>query len=225
MSAQRVQVERIGAERQPVVVIDDFAPDPAALRAIATQQAFAAMGRFYPGLRAPVTPAYFEGLGPALVPAIRQVFGHHGSANFSRALYSLTTTAPAQLSLAQRIPHIDDVAANQIAILHYLSPDDASGTAFFRHRSTGLESISAAQHEGYLAALTADFARHGPPPATYINGSTAIFEEIARFPARYNRALIYRANLLHCAALGATPRLSADPLTGRLTVASFVALE
>jgi hypothetical protein len=140
----------------------------------------------------------------------------------NRALYSIATTPSAELILPQRIPHIDGVEDGRIAIIHYLSHEAYGGTAFYRHRSTGFETVDAARHPGYVAALIEDFAAHGQPAPAYIQGDTAVFEAIARYDAVFNRALIYRSNLLHCAVLPNDTPLPADVRSGRLTVASFL---
>jgi hypothetical protein len=217
-----IRVDAIGNEREPVVVVEQFSPNPARLIAEAETLDFAPMGEFYPGIRARVTPSYFEGLSPVLAPVMREVFGHRTRVNFTRALYSIVTTPPAALSLAQRIPHIDGLEEGMIAILHYLSDEDFGGTAFYRHRSTGYETVDAARHPRYIAALGADFARHGEPAPAYIQGGTPIFERIARYGAAFNRALIYRSSLLHCADLPNDTAFPAGVRTGRLTVASFL---
>jgi len=220
-----VRVERIGREAQPVVVIDDFSPHPDRLVAEASTLAFAEMGEFYPGVRARVLPSYFQELGPILAPVVREIFGYRLRLAFDRALYSLVTTPAGELSLAQRIPHIDGVRDGMIAILHYLTHDDHGGTSFYRHRTTGFETVDAARHRRYLDALRADVASHGEPMSGYIAGDTPIFERIGHFAPAYNRALIYRSSLLHCADIAPEAPLSADPRTGRLTVASFLSAQ
>jgi len=47
-------IERYGTEDQPVVIIDNFAPHPEALREDAAMLAYAPMGIHYPGIRAMV---------------------------------------------------------------------------------------------------------------------------------------------------------------------------
>ncbi|MES2441615.1 MAG: DUF6445 family protein [Pseudomonadota bacterium] len=219
---QSIRVDRIGAEGEPVVVVENFSPHPDRLIADAQTLAFETMGEFYPGIRARVLPSYFEGLSPVLAPVMREVFGQSDRIGFTRALYSIVTTPPAQLTLAQRIPHIDGLEPGMIAILHYLSDEAFGGTAFYRHRATGFETVDAARHPRYLEALRADFARHGEPAPAYIHGDTPIFEQVARYDAVFNRALIYRSSLLHCADLPAGAAFPADVRTGRLTVASFL---
>lgn len=225
MEQRSIRVDHVGAERQPVVVVENFAPDPEALIAAAETLPFAPMGEYYPGVRAPVTPAYFEGLAPVLTPVMREVFGASERIGFTRALYSIATTLPGKLTLAQRIPHIDGVAEGMIAIIHYLAHEDRGGTAFYRHRSTGFETVDAARHRHYLDALRDDFDAKGEPAPAYIAGDTAIFEQIAGYDAVFNRALIYRSSLLHCAMLPNDVALPGTVREGRLTVASFLRVQ
>ncbi len=224
MHQPSIRVDHIGRERQPVVVVENFSPQPERLVEDAATRDFKVMGPFYPGVRAPVSPLYFEGLAAILTPVMKEVFGAETRIAFDRALYSLATTPPADLGLAQRIPHIDGVEPGTMAIIHYLSREDLGGTAFYRHRSTGFECVTADRHRHYLDALRRDFDHHGEPPAAYIAGDTPIFEQTAGYDAAFNRALIYRGGLLHCARMAAEAALSSDVVLGRLTVASFLSV-
>ncbi|WP_447407065.1 DUF6445 family protein, partial [Clostridium perfringens] len=49
-------------------------------------------------------------------------------------------------------------------------------------------------------------------------GDTPIFEQVALHRGRFNRAILYRSNTLHCAYIPPRLALSDDPLSGRLTV-------
>lgn len=220
-----ISLRWIGEEREPVVQIDDFAPNPESLRAIADTLPFAPIGTYYPGLRAAATAAYFEAVGPVIFSAIREFFGGAGQIEVLRCYYSLMTFAPGDLMLAQRIPHVDALDDHQIAVLHYLSHDHSDGTAFFRHRSTGFETVNEPRQARYEAALQADFAKFGEPEAAYIGADNPMFEMTCEYAARFNRALIYRGKLLHCASMHAPERLSAKPRSGRLTIASFIAVK
>jgi len=217
-----VKVEFIGQEREPVVIVDHCARDPDALVRETASRDYQPLGEFYPGVRARASKAYFESLGPLLAKVMRDVFGYRQELKLVRALYSLVTTPPAELSLAQRIPHVDTVDDGMIAMLHFLTRKDFGGTSFYRHRATGFETIDRQRHRLYLDALRADFDRHGEPLPGYIAGDTEIFERIAYVSPAYNRALIYRSGLLHCAAVDPETPLSADPQAGRLTIAGFM---
>ncbi len=219
----RLHVARAGTEALPVVVIDTFAPVPQRLIDDAAVLAFAPMGEHYPGVRAEVPMPLLQPLLTALRPTIAAVFGP-GEPTVVDAFYSLVTTPPAALAPIQRLPHVDETSPRRLALLHFLSRDETSGTAFFRHRATGWESLDAARLPAYRAALAADLTRHGAPAAAYIAGDTPLFEQIACHAGRFNRALLYRSNALHCAAIPPEMVLSADPEAGRLTVNTFLDL-
>ncbi len=223
----RVAVERHGAERQPVVVIDGFAPDPERFVDDASFLAFRPMGERYPGVRALVPDALNRPLLDALAPVIAEVFGADGKGGEAAvvdAFYSLVTTPAAALAPIQRLPHVDEVSPRRLALLHFLSRDETSGTAFYRHRATGWETLDARRLPPYRAALEAEVARGGLPDAAYLAGDTPLFEQVAAYRGVWNRALLYRSHALHCALIPPTMTLSADPAAGRLTVNTFLEL-
>ncbi len=217
-----IQIEIIGHERQPVVVVDDFVAEPERLRTAAAALAYEPLGRHYPGVRAPVAPDEVSAYLTPLQELIAQVFGVAREIELVSAAYSIVTTRPADLTPIQRLPHFDGFEAGRVALLHYLGGPEQGGTAFYRHRSTGYETITADRHATYDAALHRDVARHGLPGPAYIAGDTPIYEQTARFAARANRALIYRGHLLHCADLPADLDFTPDPRTARLTVNTFL---
>jgi len=221
VTAPEIVARRIGAEGQPIAIVDGFHPDPDALRAAALETEFAPGKLHYPGIRAVLSPDYFARVRPALVPVLRQVFGHAGGIELLDASFSIVTTPPAELGMAQRLPHVDAVQPGRIALVHYLAPSGGDGTAFFRHRATGFETIDAERSPAYLAQLNAEL-RDRPPPPAYPFGDTVLFERIAHVEARYNRAVIYRSALLHSGAIAPDAPLDADPGTGRLTVTAFL---
>ncbi len=65
-----------------------------------------------------------------------------GKANLIDSSYSIVTTPRKELKIGQRLPHVDGFRSNQFALVHYLSPNVTDGTAFYRHRSTGLELLN-----------------------------------------------------------------------------------
>lgn len=223
MIRPEVTARRIGGEGQPIVVVDGFHPDPDALRAEAIGSRFEAARFHYPGVRAPLPPDYFDRVGPALATVLRDVFGSPARTDLLDASFSIVTTPPALLTVAQRVPHVDAVQPGRVALVHYLAPDGGDGTVFFRHRATGFETVDQARAPVYYPHLEAELRRGGEPAAAYIAGSTPLFERIAGVDARYNRAVIYRSALLHSGAIAADAALSADPAVGRLTVTAFLA--
>jgi Family of unknown function (DUF6445) len=214
-----------GTEQQPVLVIDNFVADPEMMIEDAAMLAYQPMGPHYPGLRANVPSALVNRFMQDISGMISEVFNLAGQPDLIESLYSIVTKQPADLKPIQRLPHFDSVEPGRIAVLHYLARSEAGGTAFYRHRTTGFESVSADQLASYTAALENDVALHGVPPADYIAGDTPIFEQIAHYEARFNRAIIYRGNTLHCAHIPSGMALPASPQTGRLTVNTFLAGE
>lgn len=218
-----IAIRRIGREAEPLVIIDGFAPDPDALRAAAIATKFGAAAHYYPGLRAELPANYWGKQRPVVAEAIAAAFGHTDAIEVIDASFSIVTRSPAALTVKQRLPHCDAFAKRRIALLHYLSPEDGDGTAFFRHKSTGFETIDEGRAPDYVARLDEEL-RGGAPPAGYIAGDTALFDLIGRVEARYNRALLYRSYLLHSGAIAPGATLSPDPAKGRLTVTGFLSL-
>ncbi|SEM98714.1 hypothetical protein SAMN05192583_1759 [Sphingomonas gellani] len=217
----RVSIEHHGAERQPVVLIDHFAPDPAQWVDGAGFLSFYPIGEHYPGVRAPVPPSMLRQLLSDLAPVAEELFGAV-ELEVVDAFFSLVTTPPAALAPIQRLPHFDETSPGRLALLHFLSTDESSGTAFYRHRATGFESVDGARLPAYRTALQADVARAGLPEPGYIGGDTPLFEQLAVHRGTFNRALLYRSNTLHCALIPLGMNLSDDPATGRLTVNTFL---
>ena len=218
-----VVARRIGAEQQPVVIVDGFHPDPDGLRACAAAAQFEAGRRHYPGIRAALPTDYFARVRPTLAPVLRDVFDYDGGTQLIDASFSIVTTPPAALSLMQRLPHVDSVELGRVALVHFLAPEDGDGTAFYRHRATGFESVEEARSDAYYNRLNAELARDGEPAAGYIADSNSTFERLQHVPARYNRAILYRSAMLHSGVIGPDAVLDADPSKGRLTVTGFFA--
>lgn len=225
MSAQhdpKILAEWVGSEREPIVTIDEFAKDADALRQAATSANFAPIGEYYPGVRAPMPSFYLEMVDDTLRSILSEFFGYRAGGEILRSYYSIATTPPEQLSLPQRIPHTDAYDDHQIAMLHFLGHKDFGGTAFFRHRSTGFETVNAQRVEKFHESLSADFEQLGTPEPAYIGADSPLFERTHVCEHRFNRAIIYRGKMLHCAALANADELPDSVEYGRLTAATFV---
>lgn len=220
-----VTVHRIGHEGEPVAVIENFAPDPDTLRDDGALRKFTASEDYYPGLKAPAPDDYLAIQRAVLAAVFRDVFGAGDRVSVLDVTYAMVTAAPDTLSLEQRLPHVDALQPGRLALIHYLVPGGSDGTAFYRHRATGFETVDRERSAPYFAQLNEDLRKHGPPVAGYLEGSTPIFERIGHFDGNYNRALIYRGRLLHCGAIWAGRSLPADPRTGRLTITGFFAAD
>ncbi|PUA28283.1 MAG: hypothetical protein B0W54_17585 [Cellvibrio sp. 79] len=220
-----LQVEHIGNEKNPLLIIDNVAAAPEQLRELATSAPgfIAQASDFYPGLRKPVTGNYPAACLAALEPVVRKQFDipTHAKIELSLCAFSLTTTPPGQLRPIQSIPHIDTHDTNQFALVHYLCAPAFGGTSLYRHRSTGFESITQPRLQDYFRIVKQEVMAEDKREFTYINGSTALFERIIQVNARFNRAVIYRSNQLHSADINPHYNLSADPCHGRLTLNAF----
>jgi hypothetical protein len=225
----RVQRLRIGREQAPLLVVDNFVADPEALVATAASLQFTPLGRFYPGIRVDATHEYRHLLlsfMARLGQVIREDFGIQGrSMRFTMCHYSLVTLPATQLAVLQRIPHVDSLSGNGVATIHYLFKKDLGGTAFYRHRKTGFESIDEARGNAYFVSLQNENDGPNMPGAAYINGDTALFEEIARQDGVFNRMLIYKRNSLHSGCIAPDFVPDPSPLTGRLSINSFIDFE
>jgi len=212
--------EKFGAEGEPLVTIDDFAPDPTALFDAACAGSYGYPGPHYPGLRAPADPAYLGSRMDLLKDILTDVFAMPQGAHLVECAYSIVTTPRAALTPIQRIPHFDTLDPGRLALLHYLCDERGGGTAFYRHRATGFETITQACHGPYTRALQAEAAQL--PAQGYVDGDTALFEETGLVAARFNRMVIYRGYRLHSGVIPQDLALSPDPRRGRVTVNTFL---
>jgi len=222
-----LQVTRLGVGREdePVLIIDDVLGKPRDLVEFAASEvqfepAWTASGG-YPGLRAAAPLGYVEGLIRRLAPVLENAWGLERF-RLARAdcTLSLVTVPPDRLAPMQRIPHIDTVDPLRIALLHYLFEGDFGGTAFYRHRATGLETISPRQEPAYLRARDRELQAQPPAPG-YLYGDTACYRKTDQVEARFNRVVVYRSCLLHCGQISAAMNFSPDPRQGRLTANVF----
>jgi hypothetical protein len=215
----RHEVVRIGNDRAPVLVVDNFLSDPELLREYAFKLGVYTPGSAnYPGLRSVVPEIYVHALRLFLLGMISPVFELENN-QLVRAFsgFSLVTTTPEELNPIQRLPHFDSPDRKQIALLHYVCPPGKGGTAFYRHRSTGFEYVDETRLASYMNSVNEEF-KDGPPPARYVNESTAQYERITGFEPAFNRVLIYRSSTLHSADIAQDFDFDPDPRTGRLTV-------
>lgn len=201
-------------------MFDDVFADPAAIvEAAARHAVFAAPApgsSGYPGPQAPAPGAYAAALVAAIDPAFAALFGTAaGSVGEIQCQLSLVTVPPAALHPQQTVPHVDLAQPDRFAVLHYLCDRPFGGTAFYRQDATGLELVTRAEWERFVAARDATLAE-GRVPA-YPSEATPGFTRIGSVPARFNRVVAYRSNLLHSGEIPDGPDYSDDPRRGRLT--------
>lgn len=220
-----VQLAQLGDHR--VLVIDDLLEDPDAMVAAASRSGFQPYPSLaervgYPGIRAPAPAGYSAQLTAVMAPLLQQHLGVPAGRPPRKApcFFSLTTLQPDELGPMQRTPHFDASTPHHVAVLLYLFKGDEGGTAFYRHRATGLQQVTPQNREDFLDAYYAELDTQAPPPG-YVYASDDRFELLGTVPARFNRLVVYHGSLLHSGVIDPQKSLDSDPRTGRLTVNSF----
>lgn len=211
-----------------VVVIDDFSQRRHDLVEMASAMApfVPSDTSFYPGLRRYITAAdgpafaYVEDTLQQVAPFIGGAFDID-SFTWDEASFSLVTTPPLSLAPRQRGPHFDSTDPGYIAILHYLGDTPGSGTAFYRHRATGIERIDDGNVRTFVATAMAENAATTAEWG-YIGASNAYYDQIGFVAAVPDRLIIYPGCCLHSAVIAPDMALSDDPARGRLTANLFV---
>jgi len=211
-----------GDEKEPVMVIDNFSSQFEQLKEAASQAEYVPVPAGYPGIRASTSPKYLVEKQAVLANIMRKYFGYSHGADIQGADYSIVTTPPSELEQAQRMPHYDDVTPDLLALLHYINCPDDGGTAFYRHKATGFETITPERQQPYTRILAQEMEQHGPFPTGYLDGDNERFEKIGEIAAIPNRMIIYRGRTLHSGCIRPDANLSARPETGRLTLNIFM---
>ena len=219
---------RVGMDESPIVIIDGFAGNAERIASIADSLAPfpPSKGNQYPGVRRMITEsdrqahAYVTNACEAAASFVGGAFGF-GGFDLDEASFSVVTQRPEELQPAQQVPHFDSSDQNLIAVLHYLRVPAGSGTAFYRHRSTGIERITAHNRDSFIIAAEQELASR-VKPSDYMQGSDAVFEEIGRVDAVPDRLIMYHGSLLHSGIIPHGMSFSADPRQGRLTANIFI---
>lgn len=222
------EIRHVGNSHSPVVVIDGLSGAVDRIGAIAD-----ALGpfpqitnNFYPGVRRHIFPSdvdaydYATRVCRAAAPFVGGAFDVDNF-DLTEASFSIVTLKPNELQPAQRIPHFDSTDQNLIAMLHFLRVPAGSGTAFYRHRATGIERITDENSAEYLNTIEIDVARL-TPDSGYINDSNEFWEQIDMVEAVPDRLIMYPGSLLHSGVIPPGTTFSADPRQGRLTSNYFL---
>lgn len=215
----------VGKEKEKILVIDNFLSSYQELITIANSQDFSPYNTLYPGIKSLAPTQYSNAMFEVIIPII--------SANYSlvtkhtiqkaKCLFSLITSSEGTLSLYQCAPHRDSSYEYQFAILLYLCDETHGGTSFYRHNMTGFETVTLPRNDFYNKAYDEDIILNGEPRNTYQIDSDRRYTKIGEVQAKLNRLVIYRSCLLHSPNINLTKSVSSDPLSGRLTLNSFVA--
>jgi hypothetical protein len=203
-----------GAVDEVAALADDLAPFPPI------------RDNYYPGVRRLIgkadekAHAYVLDTCARIAPFIGGAF-QVPSFDLEQASFSIVTVRPDELQPLQKAPHFDGPEPNLFALLHYLRVPDGSGTAFYRHRATGIERVTRANVALLERARSAELADL-PADSGYIAGSTSLYDQIEMIEAVPDRLIIYHGSLLHSGIIPRSMPFTADPREGRLTANFFL---
>ena len=221
-----LQVQAVGKEQTPVIIIDDFAVDTCGIIDYACDTANFGddSTAAYPGVRAPLAREHMIAQLDALYPLLCRVYAVPDNLQMRpvNAVYSLLTTPEEDLRILQRVPHIDSSKPYYVAITHYLSSGQFGGTGLYRHKPTGFETITEDRFAAYVESGDAFLAKHGDPEPRYFGGSDDHYELFDCIDYRPNRLVAYPGYLLHSGLVDPARDINPDPRTGRLTSNVFV---
>ena len=219
-------VMTVGAEKTPVIVIDNFILDSNSLVEYVSERVSfdSEKHTYYPGVRAKINDEYANFVVDMLGERLLEPFAVPNGFKpvYDSGYYSLVATPPDKLLPQQCRPHSDSARPHYLAIMHYLSSGSHGGTGFFRHRRTGFEKITANRIQEYSGSVVESDKVHGNPPQGYIAESTDQYELIGKIDYKPNRVIIYPGCLLHSGLINPETDISKDPERGRLTANVFL---
>lgn len=175
----------------------------------------------YPGIQSEAPRSYMNLLLNTIEPYAKSIFNISYQPVHASSFYGIVTSAPSELNMFQKAPHVDTLYTPQLASIHYLCDEGHGGTSFYRHRKTGYETLSLKQWPQYRTILQQELSME-PESAGYIEGSNNYFECIKTCSVKFNRLIIYPSQLLHSGQIKKPSSHLQDIRTARLTINSFV---
>jgi len=215
------RLEKIGDEGVKIVKVSRFFDDANAVIATAATHKYTRINPHYPGVRAPVETELLNKLSASVAQLASDHFRQPVKPWIGQAWYSIVTAQRSKLAPIQRLPHFDGFDENQFAIMIYVNRTAHGGTAFYRQRDTGFETVTEKRFPTYKAKLEADVQAHGLPPAEYISDGAPYFEKITDLGADFNSLILYPGIALHSGVIDNSQPLHASPMEGRLTINGF----
>lgn len=213
----------VGKEKMPLLVVDNFIKDAQSLVDFClANNNFTKSDRFYPGLRMEGPQKYMAAMHFYLGELFHAIFGlQKDKWQSGRSLYSMVVLPPEQLNIQQCIPHVDSFSRSAIACVHFLCDDTKGGTSLYRHKKTGFECIDEQRVEEYNQVAIAEGVLD-LPQKSYMNGSNYFFKQIACVDAKFNRLVVYPSAVLHSGNIAPDFDFDPNPVSGRLTLNSFI---
>jgi hypothetical protein len=220
-------VIRIGVDKTPCIIFDDFTNDLEWLINEAKRSCFKkVLKKSYPGIRDSLPKNYTAKAVDHLHDVIRAVYevpDDFELAGYS-GYFSLITKTESELSVPQKMPHFDTAEPYYFAVLHYLNDGQHGGTGFFRHKPSGIERVSFECVDLYMTRVKQYIAGNGLPAGGYCLGDDH-FELTDRVDYVKNRLIVYPGNILHSGLIDQRLDVDSDVETGRLTANIFLGFD
>ena len=211
---------------QSCLIIDDALVNPEALLQLAIEQsqAFqAAPFNAYPGVQLPMPAAISNRLDEFFMLHIR------GPLNARRTLrmhsrLAMVTLKPEALQARQSICHRDSAGLQPsqciaASVLYLFRDPSLGGTSFYAPKKSAHET-SVLVHDSGTLGNDAFTQKYGIPPG-YCTAPNDYFEKLYTAPAQWNRMIFYDGSIFHSGDIPHPEKMTADPLTGRITLNGF----
>jgi hypothetical protein len=217
-------------EKEFCIVVDDFLQDPNMLVEFASRHPgeFSNPNIGYPGVQVRVNDDAMKEIFRFVRSRMSKEYTFMRGRIGIRSLLSMLTLPPDELTLMQRICHIDpnpDPGRGKYAAIVYLFSDERlGGTSFYRWRDEGLVWKAADMLRNDVDKGEEFLKRHFKTfrePPRYMTESNEIAELLCTIPPRFNRFVFYSGDVPHSGAITAPELLSKDPRKGRLTLNLF----
>lgn len=222
-----LKISTVTIAEHRLLILDDFLNDPESLKKYSLDKPFSPYPGYkerkgYPGIRAQAPSDYSYNITVFLEPLLKEFFDVPKELDIRKSVcaFSLMTLKPEELSPLQCTPHFDSSTPNHLAVLLYLCNEEHGGTAFYKHKSTGITQVTNDNRENYLDIYYEELNRERPAQA-YFAESGKFFEKIGFIPARFNRLVAYKGSLLHNPYINPNKSIEKEPAIGRLTVNTF----
>lgn len=217
------RLERLGAEMQPLLIVDNVLAEPDAMVEAALKAEFYVPPHtHYPGLNARLPESYYLSVIATIRQPLATAFGlSTGSYLDYFGFFGLATRPAADATPAQTVPHVDCYDPNRLAMVHYFCGDGFGGTGFFRQQATGFESVDQPRARRYVVGVMGERTQSEAAEPAFPGEATKHYELIGKTEAIFNRLIVYRSHVLHAPLLG-SGGASADPRLGRLTANGFL---
>lgn len=222
----KVEIIHLDCINEDVIVVDNFLKSLTPIIHFASDVAYfepvGSDGTLFPGKRDVMPEPYYRVFTELLMLLqARNVFNLEKKELYlHRCKLSFVTQKPQELSILQRMPHIDSTDDNTFAGVHYITAKESNGTAIYRYIPENLIKITH-EKQHLLHDVIKQTKKHASEHWGYLNRNTSLFEQVLTIKAKANRVVLYKSNLLHSANLDNNQVYTPNVCTGRLSISCF----